>query len=238
MAARSWRERLGRGTGPAGLSPARGGQGRAEAGAPPGVDKARPGALICPAMAMIYPFAFEPERALASLLYVAARLPRPTLHGISKIFYFADKRHLWKYGRLMFGDQYVAMENGPVPSAIYDMLKAVRDDACVQSVRGIPMEKLKQSMSVTEFHVTPLQNADTMKLSESNEECMDWAIEEYGNYTFGELIDRSHDETWAETAPNGAISVEAMTIGVKNREALLEYLRDPFPGTAEELTAR
>lgn len=189
-------------------------------------------------MALIYPFPFEPERALASLLYVAERLRQPTLHSISKILYFADKRHLWKYGSLMFGDQYVAMENGPVPSAIYDMLKAVRDNATAQSVHGIPIEKLKQSMSVTGFSVTPLRAADPMELSESNEECMDWAIEEHGNRTFGELIDRSHDETWAQTAPNGAISVEAMTLGVKNREALLEYLRDPFPGTAQEMSAR
>jgi len=184
-------------------------------------------------MALIYPFAFEPERALASLLYAVARIPRPTLHSISKIFYFADKRHLRKYGCLMFGDQYVAMENGPVPSAIYDMLKAVRDDASVQSVRGIPMGRLKESISVAGFCVTPLQSANTMKLSESNRKCMDWAIEEYGNCTFGELTDRSHDATWSETAPNSVISVEAMTIGMKNREALLEYLRDPYPGTAE-----
>jgi len=184
-------------------------------------------------MALIYPFAFEPERALASLLYVAAKLPRPTLHSISKLLYFADKRHLWKYGRLMFGDQYRAMEYGPVPSAIYDMMNAVRDNASVQSVCGIPMEQLKHSLEVIGFNVTPLRAADSMELSESNEECMDWAVEEYGNYSFGKLTDRSHDETWAATPPNGKISVEAMTIGTKNREALLEYLRDPFPGVAE-----
>jgi len=62
---------------------------------------------------------------------------------------------------------------------------------------------------------------------------MDWAVQEYGSYTFGELTDRSHDEAWAETAPNDKISIEAMTLGTKNREALLEYLRDPFPGIAE-----
>jgi len=184
-------------------------------------------------MATIYHFPFEPERALESLLYVAAKLPRPTLHNISKMLYFADKRHLWKYGSLMSGDQYRAMEYGPVPSAIYDMMNAVRDNACAQAVRGIPMEKLKQSISVTGFSVTPLRAADPMELSESNEECMDWAVEEYGNCSFGELTDRSHDETWAETAPNGKISVEAMTLGTKNREALLEYLRDPFPEIAE-----
>lgn len=184
-------------------------------------------------MALIYPFPFEPERALASLLYVAERLRQPTLHSISKMLYFADKRHLWEYGSLMFGDQYVAMENGPVPSAIYDMLKAVRDNVSVQLVCGIPVEQLKHSLEVVGFNVTPLKAADPMELSESNEECMDWAVEEYGNYSFGELTDRSHDETWAETPPNSKISVEAMTLGTKNREALLEYLRDPFPGVAE-----
>jgi len=63
------------------------------------------------------------------VLYLAARLPRPGLHNIAKVFYFADKRHLREYGRLICGDSYVAMKYGPAPSAIYGMLKAVRGDA-------------------------------------------------------------------------------------------------------------
>jgi uncharacterized phage-associated protein len=42
--------------------------------------------------------------------------------------YFADRKHLEKYGRFICGDSYVAMKHGPVPSEIYDILKAVISD--------------------------------------------------------------------------------------------------------------
>src|SRR5437899_249948 len=79
-------------------------------------------------------FRFDPEKALQAILFVAHRIPEASFHQISKIIYFADKAHLQKYGRLICGDSYVAMKHGPVPSAIYDILKAVRGDGFCEYV--------------------------------------------------------------------------------------------------------
>jgi uncharacterized phage-associated protein len=40
-----------------------------------------------------------------------------------KLIYFADRYHLRKYGRLITNDNYVAMDNGAVPSSTRDILE-------------------------------------------------------------------------------------------------------------------
>jgi uncharacterized phage-associated protein len=71
---------------------------------------------------------FSPHKAVESLLYVVARLIEPTVHEALKIRYFADKLHLAKYGWLASGDEYVAMQFGPVASSTYNLIKAARGD--------------------------------------------------------------------------------------------------------------
>ncbi|MDD9884665.1 MAG: Panacea domain-containing protein [Gammaproteobacteria bacterium] len=179
---------------------------------------------------MQYPFPFEPAKAVECVLYLAARLPRPGLHNIAKIFYFADKRHLREYGRLICGDSYVAMKYGPVPSAIYGMLKAVRGDARDQWTppRAV-VKRAKDALAVSGCRVKPLREADLMELSDSDVECLEWAVKKYGRCLFNELTHVSHDAAWKSTPPNTAISLEAMTTHCRGRGALLNYLRNTAP---------
>jgi len=179
---------------------------------------------------MQYPFPFEPAKAVECVLYLAARLPRPGLHNIAKVFYFADKRHLREYGRLICGDSYVAMKYGPVPSAIYGMLKAVRGDARDQwTPRREVVSRARGALTVSRYRVKPLRDADLNELSDSDVECLDWAVKKYGRRLFGELTQASHDAAWKSASPNTAISLEAMTANCRGRGALLDYLRDTAP---------
>ena len=163
------------------------------------------------------------------VLYLAARLPRPGLHNIAKIFYFADKRHLREYGRLICGDSYVAMKYGPVPSAIYGMLKAVRDDARDRWTPPRAVKLAGDALAVSGCRVEPLREADLMELSDSDVECLQWAVKKYGRLLFNDLTDASHDRAWKNTPQNTAISLETMTTGYKGRGMLLNYLRNPAP---------
>lgn len=179
---------------------------------------------------MQYPFPFEPAKAVECVLYLAARLPRPGLHNIAKIFYFADKRHLREYGRLICGDRYVAMKYGPVPSAIYGMLKAVRGDARDQwtPARAV-VKEAKRALAVSRHRVKPLREADLLELSDSDVKCLEWALKKYGRCLFDALTRMSHDAAWKSAKPNTAISLEAMTANCRGRGALLDYLRNPTP---------
>ena len=71
---------------------------------------------------------FDLQKSIQAILYVANRLNRKDFHKIFKILYFADRNHLSDYGRTITGDFYVAMDDGPVPSKIYDIFKIVRGD--------------------------------------------------------------------------------------------------------------
>src|SRR5258706_11764751 len=73
-------------------------------------------------------FEFRKEKASEAIIYIARRIPDPTYHSISKLLYFADKTSLERYGRFIFGETYVAMKHGPVPSNVYDMMKEAPDN--------------------------------------------------------------------------------------------------------------
>ena len=68
---------------------------------------------------------FNKEKATHSILYVANKLERRDLHKIFKILYFAERKHMQDWGRPIIGDTYIAMDAGPVPSRVYDILKYI-----------------------------------------------------------------------------------------------------------------
>jgi uncharacterized phage-associated protein len=140
---------------------------------------------------------FSPEKALESVLYIASKLERPTIHEVLKISYFADKLHLAEYGFLASGDDYVAMKFGPVPSSTYNLLKAARGD---QSgwIHPVFAHLVDGSLAVATDRKTlkPLRAPKLDLLPSSNVSCLDAAIQRYGNMPFAERTDLSHDAAW------------------------------------------
>jgi uncharacterized phage-associated protein len=162
-------------------------------------------------------FRFDPDKALEAILYLAMRVPDPTFHRISKLMYFADKAHLANYGRLIFGDSYVAMKHGPVPSEVYDILKAVRGDGLSSY-----LEAARQAFCVdANKQVIPLLDV----FSASDLECMDEAIRAYGHLSFKELTTQSHDAAWEAVDENDVMDVEQIIATLPDGPALLAHLR-------------
>jgi len=91
-------------------------------------------------------FSFDRDKALEVILYVSSKVK--DLYHLLKIIYFADKKHLSLYGRFISGDSYIAMNNGPVPSQSYDILKGIRGDGIYS-----PSENEKKSIRVFENNV-------------------------------------------------------------------------------------
>lgn len=162
-------------------------------------------------------FELNREKVLETLLYIAARVKNPTFHTIFKIMYFADKRHLSQYGRFISGDSYIAMEYGPVPSAAYDMVKDAREFA------------VRDGFMVNGYHIEAQRDANHEVLSESDTECLDWAITEYSPKTFGQLTDASHDLAWRQTPENAEMTVESIAATLEDAEALLIFLQNQHP---------
>lgn len=172
------------------------------------------------------PFKYNPNAALSAVLYVASGVAEPTFHKVAKVLYFADRKHLERYGRLIFGDIYVAMKNGPVPSRVYDLLKAARAGTLENPTLEITQRTVDGWNAPV---VKALAEPDLDELSESDLLCLDEAIAEYGNKSFAELTRLSHDAAWKSADENDFISVEALAKSLQNPEALLEQIWNPHP---------
>jgi uncharacterized phage-associated protein len=165
---------------------------------------------------------FDPRKALEAIVYVASKTPQPGFHKISKIFYFADKLHLDRYGSLLSDDAYVAMENGPVPSRIYDFMKYVagREDGVRQYNR---LAFLREAFEVNGYIVRAKRAPNLDYFSQSELECLDEIIASHGRKTFGQLTDESHDDAWNSVPENAQIPVTEIIKTLPCSKELLEH---------------
>jgi uncharacterized phage-associated protein len=166
-----------------------------------------------------WPFRFDPDKAVEALLFVAGRIPDPTLHSLSKVFFHADKMHLSRYGRPITGDYYVAMKHGPVPSATYDILKTIRGDARFP----LPRRAHGALVVVNNHSVVPSRAADESVLSKSELECLAESAAEHGSKSFNQCTAESHGPAWTAADENDVIVLENMLLEIENRDELREH---------------
>ncbi len=144
---------------------------------------------------------FDVEKAVEVLLYITEKANN--MYNVLKVLYFADKEHLGKFGRLICGDSYVAMNKGPVPSGLYDIVKQYRGDGAHNSDITD-----KNILTVDGFDLIPNRRANTDLLSASDLECLDNSINIYGHMSFGELYDKSHGSDMEAADENDFIALE------------------------------
>ena len=175
-------------------------------------------------------FKLNIERCIQGVQLLAAHKPGITQYYIGKTFFFADKKHLFDWGRPISGDRYVAMEHGPVPSAIYDLLKSdsgVPDEivsSLYERIRTVANANRIQVFSVNE---TPLYPA----LARTDQEYLLEALSTYGNMGFGELKRLSHEDpayeaAWALSGLNNELDLR---LWFKHNEKLLEEIYETAP---------
>lgn len=129
-------------------------------------------------------FDLDKSKAINSILFVINKLgsDKSDKHKVFKILYFADQKHLVRYGRPITGDAYVKMEYGPVPSYLRDVTEGNHKKGMIE-IRG-------------KFHLQSSYPYDLDDFSESELECLSEAIEENQNISFGDLTEKSHDKAW------------------------------------------
>ncbi len=159
-------------------------------------------------------------KAIEVLLYVTKRVP--DMYHALKVLYFADKEHLRKYGRLIYGEDFVALKHGPVPSMAYDIVKAARGDGFCH-----PRVEADKLFKVEGYSVTPMRDADTDQLSESEIECIDAAIQRYKDLSFDELEHASHNKAFLFCDENDFITIEDIARSLENNTGeLLDYIHN------------
>lgn len=169
---------------------------------------------------------FKYDKAINSLLYALQQLGGKTdMHKLCKILYFADQRHLSLYGRSITGDSYIAMQFGPVPLCVDDILKALRGDSFFS--QSAEIDSLKKSIIFENRYIMrSLVSPDMDELSETDVECLSYAIDICKNKNFAELTEYSHGLAWSNTRRDREISIKDILREVGDDEAYAEYIAD------------
>jgi len=131
------------------------------------------------------------NKAIEVILYLSNRVNNITFHKLLKMLFFADIYHLNNYGRPIVGDEYYALQAGPVASTIYDILK--EDPWTIENLREVPfeIEKRRENEKIVPY-IIPIRDYNPDELSISDEEALDLIIKKYKNCSFGDLYTLSH----------------------------------------------
>ena len=165
---------------------------------------------------------FNEKKTINIVLYIAEKLKRRDFHKIFKICYFADREYLSQYGVTITGDTYIAMDAGPVPTKTYDMLKIVRGDSYMQDTKN-----LGQYFAISNrMFVQPLQKANLDEIAPAEKAVIDKVIERYGDMSFDEIKEKSHDVAWRSTARDYPISFENMAMEAGMDDEEIPYLEE------------
>lgn len=164
---------------------------------------------------------FNLDKAIQSVLYVSNRLQRRDFHKIFKVVYFADRNHLSDYGRMITGDTYIAMNDGPVPSNMYDIFKGLRGDGFFYEEAMI----FSKYFEIVNWNfVNPKMDADLSLLSESDIEYLNDSIHKYGDLTWDEVREKSHDYAWRNTVKDRPISIKDLLLEKGDSDEYIEFV--------------
>lgn len=145
---------------------------------------------------MLLQFRPKPEKIVELLLYLAHTRPDADAYQAVKFLYLADREHLIRHGRPITFEQYVAMDYGPVASNALDLLEGDRGILRWAGIEALPFRTEivprpgKSSLTVLR---EPFRPVDFEVFSKSDLRVFDGVIEEYGNKTFNELYNITHN---------------------------------------------
>ena len=169
---------------------------------------------------------FDVEAATAAVAYMATRLPRLTVHQACKLLYLAEKQHIERYGRLFLKDDFIAMPYGPVPSRVYDLMKAARGEGRHHQVTQEDVDYFAERLVVHGNSIAARCEPDLGELSESAIKCLEDVIMRYGDWDFEARTEVSHDAAWQATWDkwqNGIMSLEDIVHSLPDSAALLAH---------------
>lgn len=168
-------------------------------------------------------FKFSAEKALAAIYWMLQRHNGLDLHAMLKACYFADKEHLNKHGRPVFGATYQAMKYGPVPLEIYEMAKGEP-----LWLAELDVEQMPWRTRGYRLHLNSNEAPDMDVLSESDLIALEHGLEKSRSMTFDSRTAATHGRDW-QRANLGLMFYEDMIEESPDRAEKIAYLRETGP---------
>lgn len=157
-------------------------------------------------------FKFDKEKCTSVLSYIIQNLETADFLRVFKVLYFAEQKHLVRFGRPIVGDNYIAMKHGPVPSNIYNELGKIEN-----GIGKMIDNLMKNNVSFSDYFEVKNNNEgksifskinldfDAISLSELT--CLDESLEENKKLSFNQLSNKSHDYAWKKANVNDEMDI-------------------------------
>jgi len=153
-------------------------------------------------------FNFDESKVVETLVYIASAWPKITPFYLSKVLFIADRDHLRQFGRPVTGDAYIAMDNGPVPSRVYDIINGALDffgdPAAIEAA-------LMVNQGAKYHEISAKRKTNTDLLSETDVAALDSAIKFCQGKSFSHLSSLTHQEpAWLHAQRNAEMDPELL----------------------------
>ena len=171
---------------------------------------------------------YDSKKLTELVLFILGKTGGVDFYHAFKILYFAEMKHLAKWGSVIVPDEFCALKYGPVPTQLYDAVKELNHP------RKILSEELSEVIQFAGEDapnvLLPKREANLKYISKSEIEALEQSIEENESLTFGQLMRKSHDEAWEEanrrTNGTNVISPVSMARVLNADDAMLEYIEE------------
>ncbi|MDE6368999.1 MAG: SocA family protein [Muribaculaceae bacterium] len=171
---------------------------------------------------------YDSKKLTELVLFILGKTGGVDFYHAFKILYFAEMKHLAKWGTGVVPDEFCALKYGPVPTQLYNAVKELNHPRMILS------EELSEVIQFAGEDapnvLLPKREANLKYISKSEREALEQAIEENESLTFGQLMRKSHDEAWGEanrrTNGTNIISPVSMARVLNADDAMLEYIEE------------
>lgn len=174
-------------------------------------------------------FKFDKEKCISVLSYITQNLEKTDFLRVFKVLYFAEQKHLVRFGRPIVGDNYIAMKHGPVPSNIYNEFRNI------ESGIGKTLDKfMKNDVSFSDYFEVKINdtgksvfssfNSDFDAISQSEFMCLNESLEENKRLSFNALSSKSHDKAWEKANVNDEMDILAIAKSGGASPEMLNYI--------------
>ena len=170
---------------------------------------------------------FDKHKLTEIVLYILNKTKGMDYYHVFKIIYFANMAHLAKYGFPMVSDEFCALPDGPVPSALYNCIKG--DDHCDRELQSLLNQSVSKGTDDAYYMLEAKRIADNDYLSKADLEALDRSIKENKNLPYGELRAKSHGEEWHRAYKQQGrkvMDVVGMAKDAMASDDMLAYIRE------------
>ena len=167
---------------------------------------------------------FDKEKLIEVVLYIINATKGLDYYHVFKILYFAQQKHLCKWGSRIVADDFVAMQYGPVPTQLYS---AVCDKiAFAGELISLFKSSIEFAGKDASNTLLPKRLPDMDYLSPADIESLDKSIAENKGLSFGELVDKSHDSAWKAVSDCAVMNVGNIAKAGGASDGLVEYINE------------